>query len=194
MKYQAIVIGASTGGFGAVGDLLAVLPWDIKVPIIVVQHLSPYSDDFMAKHLNEICSIEVKEADEKEKLRAGCAYIAPANYHLLVEKDRTLSLTVEPRVNYSRPSIDVLFESAADVFGCGLIGVVLTGANSDGGKGLKRIKDMGGLAIVQDPESAEASTMPKAAIEAAEADFILKPEDIGKKIVELMGDINEYKK
>jgi len=192
MKYQAVVIGASTGGLGAVGELLAVLPGNIKVPIIVVQHLSPYSDDYMAKHLNEKCSIKVKEADEKEKLRPGCAYIAPANYHLLVEKDLTLSLTVEPRVNYSRPSIDVLFESAADAFGEGLIGVVLTGANSDGSKGLKRIKDKGGLAIVQDPESAEASEMPRAAIEAAQTDFILKLEDIGKKIVELLGDINEY--
>ena len=194
MEYQAVVIGASTGGFSAVGELLAVLPRDINVPIIVVQHLSPYSDDYMAQHLNEKCKIRVKEADEKEKLRPGCAYIAPANYHLLIEKDGTLSLTVELKVNYARPSIDVLFESAADAFGDGLIGVVLTGANSDGSKGLKRIKDTGGLAIVQDPASAQVSEMPKAAIKAVQADFILKIEDIGRKIVELLGDINEYKK
>ncbi len=116
----------------------------------------------MVKHLNDICNINVYEAEEKEKVLPGNAYIAPPNYHLLVEGDETLSLTVEPKVNYARPSIDVLFDSAANVYGSGLIGIILTGANRDGSNGLKRIKELGGITIVQDPRTAKSNAMPMA--------------------------------
>ncbi len=193
MRYQAVVIGASTGGFEAIQNILIALPKNFGAPILIVQHISPHSDNFMARHLNDICKLTVKEADEKEKVRPGYVYIAPPNYHLLIEKNQTLSLTVEARVNYSRPSIDILFDTAADAYEKGLIGVLLTGANSDGSKGLKCIKEHGGTIIVQDPLSAEASAMPKAAIKITNVDYILTLEKIGDKLIKLIGDINEYK-
>lgn len=188
MNYEAVVIGASAGGMEALKKLLTVLPKSFAAPIIIVQHISPHSDNYLARRLDELCKIHVKEADEKEKVATGTVYIAPPNYHLLIEQDKTLSLSADKKVNFSRPSIDVLFDSAAEVFGKGLIGVILTGANNDGSKGLKKIRDFGGLAIVQEPESAETCSMPKSAIETAGADFILTIEQISKKLIELIGD------
>ncbi len=137
--------------------------------------------------LDAKCRLKVKEAEEKEALAAGHVYVAPANYHLLVEKDRTLALSTEDKVNYSRPSIDVLFESAAEVFGRELAGVVLTGGNSDGTRGLRRIKSRGGLALVQDPASAEAPTMPQAAIDNCNVDHILSLADLARALVQGVG-------
>lgn len=191
MKYRAIVIGASAGGMDAIKSILMPLQEEFQVPILIVQHLGPHSDGYMARHLNELCKINVKEADEKEKIIPGNVYIAPSNYHLLVEKDETLSLTVDPKVNYSRPSIDVLFESAAEVYENELIGIILTGGNGDGSKGLKRIKEFGGLAIVQDPRTAEADFMPKAAMKASEVDYILSLNKISNKLIKLVGDTND---
>jgi two-component system chemotaxis response regulator CheB len=191
MNYEAVVIGASAGGMEALKKLLAVLPKSFGAPIVIVQHLSPHSDNYLSRRLNELCKIHVKEADEKEKITAGTVYIAPPNYHLLIEQDKTLSLSADSKVNYSRPSIDVLFDSAAEVFRKGLIGIILTGANNDGSKGLKNIRNFGGLAIVQEPESAEISAMPRAAIEAAGADFILTIDQISNKLIELIGDKHE---
>jgi two-component system chemotaxis response regulator CheB len=176
--FQAVVIGVSAGGMKALSTLLPILPKDFPLPILVVQHRLAGSDDYITKNLNQICALQVKEAEEKEALKAGCVYIAPADYHLLVERDETLSLSVDEKVNYSRPAIDVLFESAAYVWSSGLIGIVLTGANSDGAKGLASIKQQGGTAIVQNPETAEHSTMPKAAL--ASADYVLDLKEIGK--------------
>lgn len=192
MKYRAIVIGASAGGMDAIKYILMPLQEEFPASILIVQHLSPHSDGYMARHLNELCKINVKEADEKEKILPGNVYIAPSNYHLLVEKDETLSLTVDPKVNYSRPSIDVLFESAAEVYENELIGIILTGGNGDGSKGLKRIKEFGGLAIVQDPRTAEADFMPKAAIKASEVDYTLSLNKISNKLIKLVGDTNDY--
>jgi two-component system chemotaxis response regulator CheB len=191
MNYEAVVIGASAGGMEALKKLLAGLPKDFGAPIVIVQHLSPHSDNYLARRLNELCKIHVKEADEKEKITAGTAYIAPPNYHLLIEQDKTLSLSADRKVNFSRPSVDVLFDSAAEVFRKGLIGIILTGANNDGSKGLRNIRNFGGLAIVQEPESAETSSMPRAAIEAAGADFILTIDQISNKLIELIGDKHE---
>lgn len=180
-NYRAVVIGVSAGGLGALRTILSLLKENLSVPVIIVQHTSPNSGDYMVRHLDSLSKLKVKEADEKEKLEAGKAYVAPANYHLLVESDETLSLSVDERVNYSRPSIDVLFESASDVFGDSLIGIVLTGANSDGSAGLKKIKDSGGLAVVQEPRSAEVPAMPQAAIEAVgKPDHILSLENIAE--------------
>ena len=163
----------------ALKTILGLLKKELSVPIIIVQHTGPNAGDYMARHLDATSALNVKEADEKEKLMPGTVYIAPANYHLLVESNETLSLSLDERVNYSRPSIDVLFESAADVFAADLIGIVLTGANNDGSKGLKRIKEAGGLAIVQAPESAEVPAMPQSALEAVgNPDYVLPLEGI----------------
>jgi two-component system chemotaxis response regulator CheB len=147
--------------------------------IIIVQHISPYSDNYMTYHLDNISQVKVKEVDEKEKIVPGHVYTAPPNYHVLVEEDETFSLSVEDRVNFARPSVDVLFESAAEVYGPRLIGVILTGANNDGSRGLKRIKEKGGLAIVQNPSTAEVDGMPGAAVSTTKVDHILELEEIG---------------
>lgn len=192
MKYKAVVIGASSGGMEALASILTSLDEDFGLPILIVQHISPHSDGFIIEHLNKLCKLRVKEAEEKEKINFGNVYIAPPNYHLLVERDETLSLSTETKVCYSRPSIDVLFESAAEVYNNKLLGIILTGGNSDGSKGLKRIKELGGITIVQNPEEAEVSAMPKAAIESTEVDYILLLSEIKNKLIELIEDKNEY--
>jgi two-component system, chemotaxis family, protein-glutamate methylesterase/glutaminase len=187
MKYEAIVIGASSGGLNALKMVLRGLPADFPVPVIVVQHIGHSPDNYWIRALNNLCALTVKEADEKDEIEPGYVYTAPAGYHLLIESDRTFSLSTDERVNYARPSIDVLFESAARVYKNKLIGIVLTGANNDGAKGLKKIKKEGGLAIVQDPESAESPSMPRAALKATPVDHVLPLE----KITELLPEINK---
>ena len=180
-NFKCIVIGVSAGGMDALLKILLVLPADFPLPVIVVQHLGSHStDSYLAQFLNEKCRLRVKEADEKKPIIAGNIYIAPANYHLIVEKDKTFTLTVDEKVNHSRPSIDVLFESAAEVYGSTLIGIILTGASADGANGLKTIKDNGGLTVVQDPDSAESEVMPLSAIEACDVDYVLPLREIGK--------------
>lgn len=178
MKYRAVVIGASAGGIHAIKAIIMALPGNFQLPVIIVQHISPLSDSYWITLMDSLSALTVKEADEKEKIRNGSIYITPPNYHLLIERDETFSLTIDPKVNYARPSIDVLFESAADVYGDQLIGVVLTGSNSDGANGLRRIKEHGGLAMVQDPATAESASMPAAAIAATQIDYILPLEEI----------------
>ncbi len=182
MQYAAIVIGVSSGGMTALKFIFSVLPAGFSIPIIIVQHISAHSDNEWINLLNDKSILTIKEADEKEKIEAGKVYIAPANYHLLIEKDKTFSLTIDERVNFARPSIDVLFESAAEAYKNKLIGIVLTGSNNDGTKGIKRIKECGGLAIIQDPKTAESATMPASAIAAIQPDYILSLE----KIIELL--------
>lgn len=190
MKYEAIVIGLSSGGMSAMKVMFSLLPKDFNIPIIVVQHLNARSDSHWIKLLNEKSNLHIKEADEKEKILPGNIYIAPPNYHLLIEKDKTFSLTIDERVSYARPSIDVLFESAAESYRNKLIGVVLTGSNHDGTNGIKRIKEYGGLAIIQDPKTAESAYMPTSAIAAIEPDYILSLENI----IELLIKIDHQKK
>ena len=178
-KYSTIVMGASTGGLKALKTILAVLPADFALAVVLVVHRHPDSNSYMEKYLNSKCRIDVKPAEEKEKIQGGAVYIAPANYHLLIEDDRTFSLSVGDPVNYARPSIDVLFESAAHVYGPELIGIILTGNNNDGSQGLKKIKIKAGLTIVQAPETADAGAMPRVAISAVEPDPVLPIEEIG---------------
>ena len=178
MRYEAIVIGVSSGGLKALKLIFSALPSDFTVPIIVVQHIGPRSENSWITLLKDNCNIPIKEADEKEKIGTGNIYIAPSNYHLLIEQDKTFSLTIDERVNFARPSIDVLFESAADVYREKLIGIILTGSNNDGTNGLKRIKEYGGLTIVQDPATAESSYMPASAIAVVQMDYILTLENI----------------
>ncbi|EKR63832.1 protein-glutamate methylesterase CheB [Leptospira weilii str. 2006001853] len=185
MEYEAIVIGVSAGGMNAMKAILPSLPAEYGIPLVLVQHTGPRSDGTWFRILGDLCNIKIKEAEEKEKIESGTVYAAPPNYHLLIEKDRTFSLSISERVNFSRPSIDVLFESASDAYGDRLIGVVLTGANSDGAKGLKKIKENGGLAIVQDPLYSEVSLMPESAIRAGPVDYILSLEKITELLIRL---------
>ncbi|MBB5039273.1 chemotaxis protein CheB [Prosthecobacter dejongeii] len=162
-KIQALVIGGSAGVVGALLQILPGLPKNYPLAVMIVVHLPPDCDSTLASLLNNRCQIPVKEAEDKELIRPGIAYLAPPNYHLLVEPDFHLSLSQEEPVHFSRPSIDVLFESASDAYGDSLAGVILTGASSDGARGLRAVCESGGLAFVQTLESAEASTMPRAA-------------------------------
>jgi two-component system, chemotaxis family, protein-glutamate methylesterase/glutaminase len=184
-KYQAIVIGASAGGTTVLQQILPFLPVDFPLPIVIVQHLHPLQDGAAVIHYSGGSALIVKDADEKEPIRSGFAYFAPPNYHLLIEDDRTFSLSVDARVHFTRPSVDVLFESAADTYGPNLIGIILSGANQDGADGLFRIKQRGGLTIVQDPLEAEVNYMPKAAIEVVHPDYVLPADDICKLLIKL---------
>ncbi len=179
VHYRAVVIGASAGGLAAVSTILSSLKSTFCIPVLLAQHISPHTESYLASHFEMKSTLGVKEAEDKEPIRRGNLYIAPPNYHLLVDFDGCTALSIDPPVNYSRPSIDVLFESASDYFGKELIGIVLTGANADGAAGLKRIKERGGMAVVQSVETAEAQAMPEAAIEAADVDHILPLEEIG---------------
>lgn len=163
---RALVIGGSAGALSALLRFLPALPGNYPLPVMIVVHLPPEGESLLASLLNNRCQLTVKEAEDKEPLAPGTAYIAPPNYHLLVEPDFQLSLSKDEPVLYSRPSIDVLFESAADAYGDALAAIVLTGASSDGARGLRAVGAAGGRAFVQDPATAEASTMPQSALDA----------------------------
>ena len=183
-RYELIVIGCSMGGMRALQTILESLPKEFCVPIAVVQHRYRTSNEALPAFLRRYTHLEVVDADDKQWIRSGTVYLAPADYHLMVERGE-ISLSVDARVEYSRPSVDVLFESAADAYGASVVGVVLTGANADGARGAMAIKRRGGLVIAQDPETAEAPQMPRAAIEKAAVDRILPLERIGPFLVEL---------
>lgn len=182
--YQLVAIGCSMGGMHALQTIFEVLPKDFPLPITVVQHRYRTSNEGLPQFLRRHSKLNVVDTTDKEWLKPGTVYLAPANYHLLVERGE-LSLSVDEAVAYSRPSIDVMFESAADAYGSGVIGVVLTGANSDGARGASRIKKRGGFIVAQDPKTAESPAMPQAAIDATRVDRILPLERIGPFLVEL---------
>jgi two-component system chemotaxis response regulator CheB len=179
-QYEAIVIGVSTGGMDALREIIMNLNEKFTTPILVVQHLYTQSESFLATYLNKLTHMTVKEADEKEPIELNTVYLAPPNYHLIVEEDKTISLSTDERVNYCRPSIDVLFETATDAYGENLIGIILTGANSDGAMGMLKIKENGGLLIVQDPATAEISTMPLSVIRQTDVDLVLSLKEIAE--------------
>lgn len=178
-NYAAIVIGVSAGGLSALETIFKELDAEFSLPILIVQHLSPSSANYLPVHFGARYPQKFKEADDKEMIEDSTIYFAPPNYHLLVEYDHHLALSAGARVNFSRPAIDVLFESAADVFADKLVGLILTGANSDGAVGLEKIKRYGGLTIVQDPKTAEVDAMPTAAFNATDVDHVLPLEQIG---------------
>lgn len=184
-KYELIVIGCSMGGMAALEQIFSVLPAEFPVPIVVTQHRYRTSGEALPSFLRRHSKLNVVDAVDKQWIHAGNVYLAPADYHLLVDRDGELSLSVDAAVAYSRPSIDVLFESAADAYLGSTVGVVLTGANADGARGAKRIKERGGFVIVQDPQTAESPDMPKAAIAATRVDRILPLNRIGPFLVEL---------
>jgi two-component system chemotaxis response regulator CheB len=170
---QAIVIGCSAGGLSALEQLFAGIDPALDQPIAVCCHTGSANVDLLCELLGRHATLPVEEARERASMQGGAIYVAPSGYHLLVETSRRFSLSVDQRVSFARPSIDVLFESAAEAWRDTLIGVLLTGANSDGADGMLRIRDYGGLAIVQDPADAESPAMPAAALERAGADHCL---------------------
>jgi len=190
-QFQLVVIGGSAGATEVIIAILGRLPADFGLPVVIVKHISPdyrYSH-YYTKSLNERCRSAVKEADQGEAIMPGVFYLAPPNYHLLIEKDRTFSLSIDEKVKFCRPAIDVLFETAADAYCDHLIGILLSGANDDGANGLKRIKGKEGYTIVQDPGTADVATMPRAAINVCKIDAILTP----KKIVDSLMALSKYK-
>ena len=179
MQYDLICIGASWGGLHAVGQVLSKIPAGVDQPIVVAQHRHSDSDeDALGELLGLKIARPVRDVEDKMPIEKSNVYLAPLDYHLLVQRG-WFSLSVDARVQYARPSIDVLFESAADAYGENVIGVILTGANEDGAAGLSHIKERGGVAVIQDPAGAERRAMPDAAIAATIADAILPLEDIG---------------
>jgi two-component system chemotaxis response regulator CheB len=177
VAYAVAIIGTSWGGLAALRIVVEGLPAQYGLPIAIVQHRHRDSDALLARFLQEHTHLQVCEIEDKQTIEPGRIFIAPANYHLLVEHGH-FSLSTEAPVRYSRPSIDVAMTSAADAYGHRTVGVVLTGANADGAAGLRRIADAGGLAVVQDPQTAEAAEMPSASIAAVPTARLLPLERI----------------
>lgn len=184
---KAVVIGASFGGMEAIRNLLVKLPENFELPIIIVLHIGSNKINAYLSQLNHKINRKVKEAEEKEPISRKTVYFAPPNYHLQIESDFTFSLSTDPKINFSRPSIDVLFETAAWTFKDKLIGVLLTGSNNDGAAGLFTIKKYGGITLVENPETAMANSMPRAALELFKPDDVLDIEKIAEKIAEIPG-------
>jgi two-component system chemotaxis response regulator CheB len=168
--------------------LLTALPASYPLPILIVAHVAPEASDGLALLLDSTCDVRVKEADESESIAPGTVYIAPPNYHMLLERDGKLSFSVDPPVNFARPAVDVLFETAADALGSALIAVVMTGAGCDGSRGLKAVALNGGVTIVQDPTDAVADSMPKSAIAAWAPDHVVPLKLIGAILLKLAGE------
>lgn len=175
---RAIVIGCSAGGMRALKQVLAGLRADLGVPVLAVCHTGSEDVTTLCELIGASSTMPVREACERHHARDNTVYVAPGGYHLLVERGGRLALSVDERVSFARPAIDVLFESAADAYGGELVGVVMTGANHDGAHGLLRIRQRRGIAIVQEPLDAEAPAMPQAALDLAGADHCVPLRDI----------------
>lgn len=176
MAYEIVVIGTSYGGLSALQVLLPALARDFPLPVVVVQHRGKDSDnlcDFLGRH----SALPVTEPNDKDAIAPGYVYLAPRDYHLMIERDG-FALSTEAPVGYARPSVNVLFESAADVYQGHMVGVILTGANTDGARGMAKIKSYGGLCVAEDPASAESRGMPAAAIAATKVDAVLPLREI----------------
>lgn len=185
MNYEAVVIGTSAGGLFALSTILEALPAHFPLPIMVVQHRSKDEKSLLEELLAQKCKIGVRQAEEKEKIQPGMVYFAPPDYHLLIERNRTFSLTSDARVNYSRPSIDVLFETAAMVYRDKLLAFILTGANHDGAAGIVRIRQLGGTTCAQNPQTARYPMMPQAAIDTGSVQQILELEQIPQLLLQI---------
>lgn len=183
VRPRAVVIGASAGALQALSQILPALPADFPLPILIVVHVPAGRHNMLAVLFEAKCRMAVREAEDKEPALAGVIYFAPPGYHLLVETDGTLSLSSDEEVLFSRPSIDVLFESAADAFGGALIGIILTGANPDGATGLKAIADAGGTTLVEDPANAYAAAMPTAALDKCANARIVSLDEIATYLI-----------
>jgi two-component system chemotaxis response regulator CheB len=182
--YQLVVIGCSWGGFQGLRRLFSDLPADFPIPIVVVQHRLAQANDGLDASMQSASAIPIMDVTDKEPLVGGAIYLAPSDYHTIVD-GKSLALSTEDAVNFARPSIDVLFETAANSYGVSLIAVILTGANDDGAQGLRRVKELGGYTIVQDPGSAVRREMPDAALAQVRPDFVAPLEEIGPHVVQL---------
>lgn len=184
MAFEIIVVGTSTGGLKALQVLLAGLPEEFPLPIAIVQHRGKGSESGLCEFLGQSSCLPVTEPEDKETVLPGHVYLAPRDYHLLIENG-SFAMSTDWPVAYARPSIDVLFESAADEYEERAIGVILTGANQDGSRGLGKIKARGGVTLVEDPASAACREMPQAAIAQTEVDWILPLEEIAPRLERL---------
>jgi two-component system chemotaxis response regulator CheB len=183
---DAVVIGGSAGVFDVLRTVLASLPSTLAIPVAVVVHLPLRSRSLLHESLQTVSSLSMSQVDDKEPLRGGHVYFAPAGYHFLIEADRSAALSIDDPVYFSRPSIDVLFESASDVYADALLGILLTGASHDGAAGLQRIAQRGGIAVVQRPDTCDAEVMPRAALELFRPDYVLAPSAIGALLATLV--------
>ncbi|MCJ8343921.1 chemotaxis protein CheB [bacterium] len=189
VKYSILVIGGSAGSFKVIQAFLYKVPIDFPIGIVIVQHRHSESGDFMCDFLNELCELEVISIADKTEFKKSKVYIAPANYHAYLDSTNVFSLSVDDKVMYSRPSIDVLFESVALDYGKKALCVILSGANSDGTLGAKVIRLSGGVIFVQTPRSAESRIMPQSVIDEVEVDKVLDIEDLIDSILdEIRGD------
>lgn len=186
-NFDALIVGGSAGSLDVLLKVLPLLDPGINIPVVIVLHRKPGSDSMLTSLLSSKTNIRVKEVEEKEVVSSGTIYLAPSDYHLLIEKDHTFSLDFSEKVNYSRPSIDVTFQSAAEVYKEKLVCLLLSGSNSDGVEGLKSVKKYGGIASIQNPESAAVSYMPAQAEMNVKIDRILQ-------IDEMAGYINNLSK
>ncbi len=191
-QFDIVAIGASAGGLKALSEVLSGLPAELPVPILIVQHLDPRHKSLMAEILQRHCKMKVKEAVHDETIQKSIIYIAPPNKHMLVS-DGKIALTSSAFVHFTRPSIDLLFESVAADFGDRAIGVILTGTGRDGSMGIKAIKERGGTTIAQDEATSEHFGMPQAAISTGAIDFILPLQDIPPAITALISGEQEIK-
>lgn len=184
MTFDLVVLGASLGGLDALGRILGALPADFPTALAVAQHRRPDAHSQLAHLLNRQTQLTVREADDKDVLEAGSVYLAPADYHLLVEPGR-LALTTDEPVSFARPSIDVLFESAAEAYGRRLVAVLLTAASEDGAEGMVRVVSLGGVAVVQDPATARSPIAPLAALARTRVHHVLPLKEIGPLLTRL---------
>jgi len=178
----AVVIGTSAGGVDALSVLLPALPAGLRAAVFVVIHLPRQRPSHLVEIFQPRCARPVREAQDKERVEPGTVYFAPPDYHLLLERGPTIALSVDDPVNFSRPSVDVLFESAADVYGSRLLGIILTGASQDGASGLQAIRRAGGKTIVQEPATAQVPVMAEAALKQGPVDFVLTLEEIAARL------------
>ena len=191
MVPEIVVIGTSTGGLKALQTLLSGLSVDFPLPVVIVQHRGSSPEPGLSEVLAQASRLPVTEPEDKEPVVSGRAYLAPRDYHLLIENG-SFALSVDQAVAYARPSIDVLFESVADEYGDKAIGVVLTGANNDGARGLARISSQGGVTLVENPETAASHAMPRAALAHTKADWVLPLEEIAPRLNKLVSSVAAY--
>lgn len=180
MSCDIVVMGSSWGGLRALTSVLAELPENFPAPVVLAQHRHKASrEGLLASLLEPACRCLINDADDKQALEPGHVYIAPPDYHLIVERGH-LELTTDEPVSFSRPSVDVLFESAADAYGPGVVAVILTGANEDGARGIQKVRERGGVTVAQSPETAERTEMPAAAIATGAVMHVMAPDEIGR--------------
>jgi two-component system, chemotaxis family, protein-glutamate methylesterase/glutaminase len=187
-RIDAVVIGASAGGIQALKILLPALLSGVRAPVFIVMHLPRDRPSILAQIFSRNCALPVREAEDKEEVAPGTVYFAPSNYHMLVDQGPRIALSADDPVHHSRPSIDVLFESAADIYGQRLLGVILSGANDDGAAGLAAVHNAGGLTVVQNPETAIAPHMALAALKQCAVDWVLSLDEIAALLQTLVAD------